>query len=402
MCTTSRILALILAIALSILADLSFAQNNTRLSGYIKSYLIIQGSIDNDLVQVGSIYESQNAARLMLDSVGTTFSWQLHYEILPLFKSRTPKLNNQTLSHPGDNYRYSDISSELADKTSKHPVYQNLDRFNLQIKLDAGDLTIGRQAITFGSARFINPSDIFLPFDIRTFNQEYRFGVDAIRFERPMGELGELDSGVVLGPEGSKENSGAYVNLRTHLSDIDIIVTITRFSRQNLIAAGLETALGNAGFWFEAARVTGETDYLRISTGLDYAFSEFTFGMLEYHYNEASEGNPETYLQQFLTTPYQKGGVFLLGKNYLLTSLSLTTSPLWNIGMSIVLNLNDDSTYASVKAEYNLKEDMYIDLGFYHFDGDDLRSSPVAPFFQLQSEFGSNPNLVFFAFRYYF
>lgn len=397
-----RATTLIFALSLTVIANLSLAQNNTRLTAYIKSFAVVQDSVENDILQLNSTYESQNSARLMLDSVGSTFAWQLHYEILPLFKSRSPVLNNQTLSRPGDNYRFSDISSELADKNSKHPVYQNLDRFNLQIKLQAGDLTIGRQTITFGSARFINPSDIFLPFDVRTFNQEYRFGIDAIRFERPVGELGELDSGIILGDGGRKENSAAYLNLRTHFSGIDFIITITRFSQQNLFATGIETSLGNAGFWFEAAKVSGDTDYLRISSGLDYAFSESTFGMLEYHYNEASLGNPETYLQQFLSTPYQKGGVFLLGKNYILASISLITSPLWNIGTSIIFNLNDDSSYTSVKAEYNLREDMYLDFGFYYFSGDDLQASPAPPYFQLQSEFGSNPNLAFFAMRYYF
>ena len=106
-----------------------------------------------------------------------------------------------TFNVVGDNYRLTDLDTNLLDNDNKNPLYQNLDRLNFQVQMDAGDLTIGRQAISFGSARIINPTDIFLPFDVRTFNTEYRNGVDALRFQRPWGDLGEIDIGIVLGKD---------------------------------------------------------------------------------------------------------------------------------------------------------------------------------------------------------
>lgn len=375
---------------------------DTQVTGYAKSFALAQDAVDNVVISSDTFYQSQNSFRLMIDTLSPALALQFHYEVSPVFSSRAPVFDSQTFSQSQRGYRFSDPAPELGKGSEKKTLYQNLDRFNLQLRMKSGDLTLGRQAITFGSARFINPTDVFLPFDVRTFNQEYRFGVDAIRFQSPLGQLGELDTGVILGDGGHKDNSAIYFQARTHISDIDIKSTLMRFSGQNLFSSGLETSLGSMGFWFEAAKVWGDMDYVRISTGLDYAFSEFTFGMMEYHFNEASSGNPDDYFQQQLTAPYQLGGVFLSGKNYLLMSLSQVFSPLFNMGMSVFLNLNDDSTYSSIKMEYNMEENLYLDAGLYHFRGDDIQPSSTPPLFQLESEFGGSPNLLFMSVRYYF
>ena len=167
-------------------------------TGYAKSFAIAQDSLDNDFISTPTIYQSQNSLRLMLEGFGTSTVWQIHYELSPVLVSRDVGLPAQTFNVVGDSYRYSDIKSPIGNADTKTEIYQNLDRFNVQFQFDAGDLTIGRQAISFGSARMINPTDVFLPFDVQTFNTEYRTGVDAIRFQRPVGELGEIDLGICL------------------------------------------------------------------------------------------------------------------------------------------------------------------------------------------------------------
>ncbi|MBD3648463.1 MAG: hypothetical protein HUJ31_13650, partial [Pseudomonadales bacterium] len=178
-------------------------------SGYLKSFAIRQEAIDTSLIETEPLYQSQNSLRLMWQAFGDRSAWQVHYEISPVFNSRTLPFNNETFATSDNSYRLSDPDIQLNDDSDKHPVFHNLDRLNVQFNLEAGDLTIGRQAVTFGSARAINPVDVFLPFDVRTFNQEYRIGVDAIRFQYPFGQLGEVDVGVVLGDGARTENSAA-------------------------------------------------------------------------------------------------------------------------------------------------------------------------------------------------
>ena len=374
----------------------------TNISGYLKSYAVAQNSISNDFFATNTIYQAQNSGRLMLETSTDKAAFELHYELSPLLVSRSTGGDLQSFNIVGNDYRLSDIETSLTnDVTSKTQLYQNLDRFNVQWQFDAGDLTIGRQAISFGGARFINPTDIFLPFDIRTFNTEYRTGVDAVRFQAPWGDLGEVDVGIVLGDDGKRENSAAFVQVSRNFVGKDYNLAYVEYARQSLVSLSLQAEISAMGFWFEGAFVDGDVDHFRGSTGLDDALSENTLGMIEYHYNGAGSGDADRYLSLLDTLPYRRGGVFLLGENYLLPSLSFRATPLLSLAMQAIVNLDDASGYTSLSAEYNIAENFYIDFAAYFFVGDDLTTSPFqTP--MLGSEYGANPNMLYTSIRWYF
>jgi hypothetical protein len=62
-----------------------------------------------------------------------------------------------------------------------------LDRGNVKVALPRVDVTLGRQAITFGKTYFWNPLDVFLAFDPRQFDRDYKPGVDAARVDVALG-----------------------------------------------------------------------------------------------------------------------------------------------------------------------------------------------------------------------
>ncbi len=374
---------------------------NSRISGYIKSFAVAQEKVENDFINLDTTFQSQNSIRLMWERSGASTVVQIHYEVSPVFVSRKQPVESRTFSVVGESYRLTDLQSSLTDEERKNQVYQNLDRLNVQWQFDRGDLTVGRQAISFGAARFINPTDIFLPFNVQTLNQEYRTGVDAIRYQSPLGELGELDIGLVLGEDAKPENSAAFLQLRGNLAGSDLNFNLTRFAEQTLIGAGIQSALWDFGFWFEIAGVNGEVDYVRTSVGLDYAPSKNTFAMIEYHYNGAGSDNPTDYLGLFSTIPYQRGGVFLLGQDYIMPSITVQLSALWGISVQAIYNLNDNSAFLSTSAAYNVAEDFYMDFGYYHFVGDEISTLPDGiP--ELGSEYGTNPNVLYASIRFYF
>ena len=382
-------------------ANLTKGAPEIHFSGYGKSFAVVQDEINNPLFSNDTIYQSQNSLRLMLEAFGERAVWQLHYEVSPVMVSRRFAFDISSFNIVGDSYRLSDIDSTLSSTENKTQIYQNLDRLNLQLQLEQGDLTIGRQAISFGSARIVNPTDVFLPFDVQTFNTEYRTGVDAVRFQRPLGELGELDVGVVLGDGADSDKSAAFLQLRGNINGKDLHFALIEYAEQTLTGVGLETSLGDFGFWLEAANVTGDEDFVRASLGLDYAFTEFTFGQVEYHYNGAGSDDPDDYISIANSHPYQRGGVFLFGEQYLIPTLSVQLSPLWVVNAVAILNLSDDSSFISLSAAHNVAENFYMDYGIYLFSGDDLDISPLgAP--MLGSEYGSNPDMFYTSLRYYF
>lgn len=392
------------------------AQAEVKITGYAKSFVVSQDGFDNALIESDRLNQSQNSVRLMLEGFSDRLVWQVHYELSPILNSLEQNNNLPTFNIASGAYRFSNPKTSLLGDNNKNQLFQNLDRFNVQLQLDAGDLTIGRQAIAFGSARIINPTDIFLPFDVRTFNTEYRTGVDAVRFQRPWGELGEVDFGLVLGPDADRETSAAFLQIRTNHAGNDYHLAIVEYAEQSLIGAGIQSALGNFGFWFEAAHVNGAFNYNRVSTGLDYSFAKNVFGQIEYHYNGAGSSDSDTYLDQLATLPYQRGGVFLLGEHYLIPSVSVQASPLWTFALQGIINFSDQSAFLSVGAEYNVAENLYMDFGVYHFSGNDLtihdaaidestipdlRIQPVGSI-DLGSEYGTNPDTLYTSLRYYF
>ena len=76
---------------------------------------------------------------------------------------------------------------------------------HLRIAFERADLTIGRQAVTFGKAWFWNPLDIFLPFGSTQFDRDYKPGVDALRVDLPLGDF----SGATLVGVPGRAQSGA-------------------------------------------------------------------------------------------------------------------------------------------------------------------------------------------------
>ncbi|MDZ7685921.1 MAG: hypothetical protein U5O39_13695 [Gammaproteobacteria bacterium] len=239
-------------------------------------------------------------------------------------------------------------------------------------------------------ARVINPTDVFLPFDVRTFNTEYRIGVDAIRFQRPFRQLGEIDFGMISGSGAHRRTQPPSFSWRANVGGRDLQFSAIRFAEQNLIGGGLQTSLGESGFWFGGAWVSGAEDYRSGVDGSRLCVQRRRLWSRQYHFNGAGSSSAFNYPELLQSSAYRTGGVFLLGRHYLIGSVSIQASPLWSLGTRAIRNLSDDSTFASATATWNAMQNLYIDLGVYAFTGD------------AQSEFGSNPETLYASVRFYF
>jgi len=79
-----------------------------------------------------------------------------------------------------------------------------LDRGNVKLSRGRFDVTVGRQAVSFGKTYFWNPLDVFLPFGPTQFDRDYKAGVDATRVDVALGSFSGLTViGVVGRPDPS-------------------------------------------------------------------------------------------------------------------------------------------------------------------------------------------------------
>lgn len=203
-----------------------------------------------------------------------------------------------------------------------------LERLYLDVEQPALDLRVGRQAVNWGSALFLNPTDVFAEVLLQQPWRERR-GVDAVRLTVPWGELDEVQ--VVAGTDQTSERWGdapgtttfkVGVRPRVHVGTTDIAAvgfaerTLDGQADQPLglrrSVAGLDVkgdlppALGGAGAWIEAS---WDGD-LRASTGLDWSVpvgnNLYLAGQLTF---DGSGATPDDYDWTARTATYAPAGL---------------------------------------------------------------------------------------------
>lgn len=394
------------------------AQSSFSFSGYTKNFLVLYRYNDTGFSSVLGLPDQRDFGadnqriRLVADYSAShwlfmngAYDFSLRVQDPVLFKI-SPFLS---AINPYD-YRVSDLNRILYPKNSyqatSFAIFQNLDRLNARISIPLADIYVGRQAIAWGSARVINPTDVIAPFTYDELDTEDRIGVDAARWRMPLGNLGEFDTGYVFGRDWKFANSAFFVRTKVYQWNTDISF-ITLGFRQNLLL-GLDVArsIGGAGFWCETAYVLADQlrkepdadaqNYLRLSTGLDYSLTSKMYGFVEYHFNGAGESKPENYYRDFFKIAYREGSVYLLGRHYLTPGMIYQLSGLLTFNAQSLINLLDPSLYLALSLDYNIAENIYVAGGA--FIGVGKKSQNLL----LQSEFGSYPNVYYTSFRIYF
>ena len=295
-------------------------------------------------------------------------------------------------------------------------IFQNLDRLLATVNFKRFDLYVGRQAIAWGSARTVNPTDVVAPFLYTELDTEDRIGVDAARLRVPVGALSELDAGFIAGEDFRLSESAFFVRGKTYAAKTDLTGLVLGFREHLMIGADITRAIGGAGSWLEAAYVfayalsdkrdgTGE-DYLRLTLGCDYSFPGNIYTYIEYHYNQPGAENPDDYGTILNTPAYIDGADFLLGRQYLIPGTSFQITPLMTLLGQAMVNLTDPSALLVASLDYNISEDIYLEFGAYLGIGEspDLYVAPFAgtSLLAFNSEFGSYADMYYTSFRIYF
>lgn len=370
-------------------------------SGYLKNFSLVQFEQTNGDIEIPRQAVQESSLRLMWEPKGLDWSTEFHYEIQGLFGSREWMGDSQLLRTGAQGrYRFDDLNAVFANG-KKSRGQQSLDRANVRLARGAWDITLGRQALSLGSARIVSPTDVFLPFDLRVLDTEYRPGVDAIRFERSLGDLSMIDAGWIAGAEGKPEESAWFGRWITNARGVDLAATWIERPDYRLAGFAANGAAGQFGLWWEAARVSGRESYWRSSIGIDGGFAATGLWMLELHYNGAGEQDVSRYLATEHPDAYQNFGVFLLARRYVLAGLSAQLSGVTSIAAQAILNLDDRSSFFQASVDRYLSDAWSVQAGYYRFDGDEeIAITPAG--IELGSEFGWNPHVVYVGIRYYF
>ncbi len=402
--------------------DLKAEESAFKAGGYIKHFFQVF-----DIPDVDGLPQTENhdSASLTKDRLRLNLSYKPHesvftefsYEIIPsIYKGLEISDNPVFPKHDPFSFRIIDIPENIyPEKIGENENFilaQNIDRMIVALSLSFCDIYLGRQPVAFGSARTINPTDIFTPFSIEEIDREDRIGIDALRIKIPLGDMSEIDLGLITGEKFIRNESAVFTRFKYYLLETDFTLLATAFKNNMLIGIDIARSIGDACFWLESTytfadllnNYTLKENYFRSSAGLDYNFSTGVYIFLEYHYNGAGKSKPEDYLMILETTAYTDGAVFLLGRNYIIPGIRYEISPLIIFNGQVIFNVDDQSSYSALRLQYNILEDVYLEGGIYKTFG---RNSKFMfdngiPTFRPEQEFGLYPDIYFFSMKIYF
>jgi hypothetical protein len=301
-----------------------------------------------------------------------------------------------------------------------------VDRLNLRLSASWADLTVGRQAVTFGKAYFWNPLDVFLPFDPRQFDRDYKAGVDGIRLDVPLGDLAGLNFVGVAGREisllGTYEGGekawdaswyGSSVLTRafTTVAGWDVAVQGGKVYGGYQLAGGAAGEVGPVAVRTEASwlfadgirplpfGMSGELveDHLQAVIGVGHRFESSLDLEAEYFYNGAGgidDLDPAMYRQN-------TGGTPNLSRQLLGLVASYEFTPILTGQWAALVSLSDASFQLQPSLAISLANEVDLLLGAMLNCGD--RPTGAAAFRpEIQSEFGAEPNVVYLELKMYF
>jgi hypothetical protein len=301
-----------------------------------------------------------------------------------------------------------------------------LDRFNLKIALPRADITVGRQAITFGKAYFWNPLDVYAPFDPAQFDRDYKAGVDALRLDVPMGSFSGFTLVGVLGRE--LDSTGNYVSgdgtwdacwygssvlarFFTNFKGWDLAFQGGKIYGGYQLGGGLVGEIDviavraeAAYFWADEtlplpSPLEGdliEDNFVGV-LGLGHRFENTLSLELEYLYNGA--GDDDDLTSAFVR--FQGGITLHMGQHLTGLLVSYDLLPILVGQLAFIYSLSDSSFLLQPLLNLSLTDDADLILGATINSGQRPEGDLIQGI-EIKSEFGTFPDLYFFQVKYYF
>ena len=357
------------------------------ISGYLLTAPLFAGA---------SVFGPSNASnfnrfRLNVDPSAGPFSLEVAYEHAVTFQQHPFQLG-LGLTGLQSGAEWWDLGGTITPSRQQNAVWQHrFDRLNIGWSpTDSVDIRVGRQAISWGTTQFLNPADPFVPFVPSDPIRLYRAGVDALRVRVYPSSLSEIDFVVRPSRTAVGEELTALLRGLTTWRNWEISGWGGSLYGDTAGAVGLAGSVGPWAVRAEAVvRDYDGTVVGRGTIGIDRAFflgsAGRTFAILwEYQRDGLGAVAPEDLLRVFLSPEASRGEFQVFGRDETMLSLSYELTPLWNVSVFGLHNLNDGSTLMAPGVSYSAGSNASVTASVYFGLGPD-ETIPTRP---LASEYG--------------
>lgn len=283
----------------------------------------------------------------------------------------------------------SDDDARLFDLTwtvrreDRSRLYHRFDRLALRYQGNDWGVTLGREALSWGSGKVFHPMDVFAPFAPTTVDRDYKPGEDLILIDKLFTGGSDLQLAAVMRRDehGDRDaGSGSYgVKWHSQVGENELELVLGRHRRDDLLGIGFRLPLGGALLQTDwtATRLDEQGNW-KVSgvLNVDYSFSigqQPAYAFAEFYRNGFGRNEQPVDLQS-LNTPLRhrlsRGEVFTLMKNYLALGGSYQWHPLWVQSVTVIWNLQDYSALAQGNLSFEPNDSQRIELGFTLTAGD--------------------------------
>ena len=287
-----------------------------------------------------------------------------------------------------------------------------LDRLQMRFTLPYLDVTVGRQAISLGKAYFWNPLDVFLPFDPRQVDREYKPGVDAVRVDIPIGAVSGLN--LIAGFGRERDTNGAYREDDfgraswcesallgrgyTNLGGFDLSLQGGKVSGGAMVGAALSGEIGPVATRAEASYTFGSdcpeelADSFVGVLGVGHRFDNTLDLEAEYLFNGAAD--PGDRQESFLRVA--RGTSLQVSQHVLGLVATYELLPILHASLALLVSLADGSGQVQPGLTYSISDEADFLFGALIPWG--ARPDQLT----LESEFGTYPTAFYLEMRFYF
>ena len=272
------------------------------------------------------------------------------------------------------------------DEGSRHLFVHRFDRLAVEYRDPRLAITVGRQAVSWGSGHVFQPMDLFNPFAPTAVDRDYKPGDDIVLIERAFATSGLQLLHVARRDAGEHAGSDSYAALwHGFLGAAEVELMAARHYRDDLLGMTLKLPLGLAILRTDivGARLDQDGDR-RISSivNLDFAFQLFQrtgLAFAEYFHNDYGVDSLTTELPAPLGDRLTRGELFNVMRDYLAVGATYQWHPLWSQSLVWIGNLNDGSSLVQTSLTYDPSDSSRVQAGF------------VAALGEEGSEFGGRP-----------
>lgn len=353
------------------------------LTGYVQSAPLASGST----ALSGGNVSSFNRFRLTTEPVFKRVTFNVAYEHAATFRQRpTAALLGVGVVPTGGEW----LNLQQTITEDEHVRWEHrLDRLRIGWHPTGSvELSVGRQAVSWGTTLFLTPADPFSPFSPVDPFREFRAGVDAVRVRMNPSPLSEVDLVVrptrtTVGEELTALGRGLMTVKNWELSGWG-----GTLYGDPAGAVGAAGALGTLAVRGEAVirDVAGQVTF-RGTIGVDRLLQvggRDLFVLAEYQRDGFGAAGSREYLDVVLSEPFTRGELQVLGRDETVVQASYQLHPLWDVGGLWLWNLNDRSVLLSPSVSYSASEGASVAGGVLFGLGDDQ----VTPDRPRPSEYG--------------